>query len=1663
MPFSLKPFRLKSAWRQLFSRPRRPRLRRPCRFRQATIESLEPRLALSAVPIETPQNGALVGGWNALILTEDGDEVYVRATQEVVNGSQLRDVFSYSDTPQFAPGQGTGFVFNNSSYGTLLVQNGALTTIADVTFPTSNSTSFVFPRAADPDGPGGIGILDPTDPSGRHIAGTQQGFISIDGLPGQIEFRPQELRDTGSVDLVFRRNGGDLWAERPGAPPDDNPNSAGYYLFTPNVTATSYVGVAGTFNYDTGALVFSFLHHFGSDPDVWRPYTPTQVNLTASSYEVVDAETPSIFQAVPGRDFNVGLRVNLSAADSEIQINSTVNGQFDTVLRATNVLASAPVATTANIFVASQEPTVVERVVFDGAVSANQIGFDLQNDLATTSRDRGLISLAPSASITADNLLANTSEVDIVYEGLVNVGSQSYSFQTSTAAQPFRFVTTNSSGQSVGRIQGNAVDILLSNLDQVNGQDVITHEISLDTRVNDLRIGAAFGESEAGITPPYRYAIDVREQQSISFNAALASGGPVSIASGGSISLNAAMRVFGDFSISATGNVTGDASVATVGGAISLQAAALDLNGRLQTFDRRIDERLDDVSLVATAGGIDMRGAVSATNTVSINQSGNGNVSSDDRVTAGKLSVDAAGNVDLFTAAPQIDVFAGGSVTIRDAAATEVEVSTSGIVSLSAAGRDVPDPNSPGDLLAALRAVVRRASEVSFAAPDGSVDAIVLDVESTTTNPGRDVIVGDRQAIINRSATSSGAAGEVSITTEFGGITVLDAPRQGFGRLRAKALSDNELTGTYIQNNPGIEPATLTGLSVGVDFYGDPYYENINDIANIAGIFPADDASTAGVELLVRDLVVLKDQANKFENGLYQIMNVGSRLQPWQLRRVPFADTTAELAVHSRIAILQGKFATQTVAVDEYINVQGSTPLQVTQGLVRGPDEIEARFATSGPLDGTYALNAAGSDYEITANPTSFGPLQVTGKNVAIGDVILVWHGTINDPGPRDPGSISRNYDSYESNGLYRVVDDGAGSGAWRLERLRNIEVNPITPPVVEEATVVVTEGRYRTAYTGMTFTVAYDGLGIVPLVFGAPRQVDAKIGSLNPRNPTTFVVSSNGGTNEAPGSLGKTLAQINANAAKDFVGSLVEQGVVFANAFSSPNGLTGVIQLHQELPEISRPIVIDASNRFQLNGAVTLPIEIDGSRITSTRGQEFVTTGVVVDGITYTAASSAVLPAPTDARQSVLRGLSLRGFSKGAAVKVAGASNMLLDDLTIGRGIGGVIGASKFGVLVTDGDDNGTPIGAGKNGPVTISNTDIFASLVFTGFNPTNQTQPLSGVGIRIEGASQGVQIVASEVGDASGTNTLGIVVESTNKDTDRYNTIGVNPVSETIEALGGFDTVAGESSLIIEQNLWDVIGNDLYLGQTVSGDGFNSGTTIIHIAPSTRELVFSQAMTGSVTDASVQFESPGRNVIQENYFGVELRSGATRMTNTTVANNIIDGVVLGAKAGFAPAIPELWAEIGAGIAIDESAGSPSRRVLSSASNSIFGNDRYGIRFADSINSVTPLGPLGGKIVIEGNFVGTDTAGTAGLLNGATYYWDQTNSSTAPPAGFEGLLRQSADPDDDPRIDDFGGNINARLAPAQTGGGVPQPPQPPGPIDPTDPPPWDEDLPSPT
>jgi len=141
--------------------------------------------------------------------------------------------------------------------------------------------------------------------------------------------------------------------------------------------------------------------------------------------------------------------------------------------------------------------------------------------------------------------------------------------------------------------------------------------------------------------------------------------------------------------------------------------------------------------------------------------------------------------------------------------------------------------------------------------------------------------------------------------------------------------------------------------------------------------------------LRFRDLVLLTNQANTEENGVYQVINLGNQSEPWQLRRYGLADTTAELPVGSRIYVRDGNAVGQTYQVDEYDNDEGTTPLRVTQGYERAADEIAVRFATAAILDGTYDAGAG----TIAANPANVSGFNVNETLVNVGDLILVQFG----------------------------------------------------------------------------------------------------------------------------------------------------------------------------------------------------------------------------------------------------------------------------------------------------------------------------------------------------------------------------------------------------------------------------------------------------------------------------------------------------------------------------------------------------------------------------------------------------------------------------------------------------------------------------------------------
>ena len=99
----------------------------------------------------------------------------------------------------------------------------------------------------------------------------------------------------------------------------------------------------------------------------------------------------------------------------------------------------------------------------------------------------------------------------------------------------------------------------------------------------------------------------------------------------------------------------------------------------------------------------------------------------------------------------------------------------------------------------------------------------------------------------------------------------LEGIASGLGQWRAASAEDKNLVGNYTQSSG---TSTLTALQVGT----------LNEFVASGSVFPG---FGAGFEnLRVGDLVLLRGQLNFKENGLYQVLSLGSRSAYWILGRV---------------------------------------------------------------------------------------------------------------------------------------------------------------------------------------------------------------------------------------------------------------------------------------------------------------------------------------------------------------------------------------------------------------------------------------------------------------------------------------------------------------------------------------------------------------------------------------------------------------------------------------------------------------------------------------------------------------------------------------------------------------------------------------------------------
>jgi hypothetical protein len=486
-------------------------------------------------------------------------------------------------------------------------------------------------------------------------------------------------------------------------------------------------------------------------------------------------------------------------------------------------------------------------------------------------------------------------------------------------------------------------------------------------------------------------------------------------------------------------------------------------------------------------------------------------------------------------------------------------------------------------------------------------------------------------------------------------------------------------------------------------------------------------------------------------------------------------------------------------------------------------------------------------------------------------------------------------------------------------------------------------------------------------------NEFPTNIGSDVDGTSVDLVVSTTGTRNESAGSLGKMISLRQNNQSKSAYDT--PQAMTFA--FGS---LAGPIRLEQELPQIRQP--------FALVGNKS--VVVDGARINMTRTGGAVGVNTVINGFEFVKGSgfefvkgsgSGVDKEPRLVAGASIAGVTIGGFSRGAAIQVTDAEGILVNSVVLGRGV------SSTGVTSAAVNAYGVRIGGmGGKASATVNNSVILSTKQYLTKNET-------GRGVVVEknidpksppDAPGSVTLVGSTLGNNLETNFVGIEIRGVSGATSR---IGVDPVPASSTYDGTFN--AGDDVLVIEDAvdkllaLWD----KLYLGQAVNAIGLAAGTNIAAISPreevggATAQLRIKLSRPATATadmdGTPISFGTPGRNAVQYNNRGIVLSSGDAVITNTDVRSNVNSGIELIVAA------PPAQGTVDVNAARTVSVGtSPSR---GGNSNAIYGNGGWAILVnqvgADRIKADYALSKSS-AFKARGNFFGGATNSTTVVAN---------------------------------------------------------------------------------
>lgn len=1069
-------------------------------------------------------------------------------------------------------------------------------------------------------------------------------------------------------------------------------------------------------------------------------------------------------------------------SDTEFRVPSGSVSAFQTITE--EIYINAPVGAPAFDIRVGENPLTT-------AIDRSRIIISQSGSLSNQTN----VFIQPPATLPlAGQIYVEVEDGDVYVEGRVAATNQTWLMQSDEMVadvtsnvgdypnfSPYAFTTkSHLTGVDTGIIEADTLAITLANDTMVlpafpagvpipNTAYIPSRafaSLDISTDVTRLRVQAADREGDQ-LEVPFPYELAVREEDDLIVDAVAASSRPISITTfnDGDLTTLGHLSSYGDVTLNSGNDFTLLAPLTTVFGQLEINAPLLDIRAAVRVLDTIQDERDVDIRLTASNGPILLQDAVQAINRVILTQSGtaaaNSGVSGEGRVFADVLEVNADADVSIRTKSPRVSVRSPGAVTIEELDYGNMEIRDAVSVTLTAGGFDqvVTDRNLGGTtdqafLSPALYADVFDTAELTVSAPNGSVDVLV-----STTSP---LAIGSTR-VGQPGEIQMSAAGSVVIRTTLGTILVNDAPSATGNATPVIVATTGSLAGVFVPGSDNVIPDRINSVQLA----------RINQKITVLDGYDA-TALRVGDQILVKNGV---DDANigNIANGIYTVARVSypvgdtSQLTV-DLVRTRSADTTAELAQKTYVRVLGGDTLAGTVwtadgttrnnGVPEYTGWVGASNLRfanvfdnevgVTPVVVNPITPVSGflpvRMRTTEPLlngnlRATY--NSAGGVGTIRGAGPLFRIPDFNGVTPRIGDLVLVADGAGDGSGAL----------SEFSNGVYEVTSLGDGSTQqWELTRYQGVDDNG--DGILDRfytGRVSVNEGSLATAFTGDMYEVGLQSLGYVPIRYQQVTQYDPSMGPFDPilhyrvdigtgrpASPVLFNVSTEGGTNSAPGGFGRMLQLIQANsAANSRSGDLQEQILTFSPSVQE-------IALVQELPDIYRELTIQAGSGVFIDGT---SIELSSAGLVSRSGSVLTRIGpqypseYMVSRRLYRPGFQSVgsqvngLEILPTAGGTIVSGLGFGGFNNGSAIVVA-APNVLIDNVNVGLDANGGVVANRTGVEFIGNTEHSTLKAS------TIRSADV---------------------GVKINTGSQYVHVVGNTIGTLGAGNGVGVELVST------------------------------------------------------------------------------------------------------------------------------------------------------------------------------------------------------------------------------------------------------------------------------------------------------------